>query len=592
MDNANHVRPRHVSAAPKVTMDLSADKGSLPTAPFPKEGCKTQLGRYELLLEMGHGGMATLFLARLSGPKQFEKLVAIKKIHDHLAKEENFVNMFLDEARIAALIDHPNVATIFDMGEVKGTYYLAMEYVHGQTLADIMKAATRRRDAFPWRFACRIVADAAAGLHAAHQLRSKDGRPLHVVHRDISPQNILLSYDGHVKVVDFGVAYAAEKLVETSAGTLKGKVAYMSPEQTRGEKLTFHSDIFSLGVVLYEAVCLQRLFKAANEAATIMNVREATVPDPREFNPHIPQRLVDVIRTALAADPDRRFGSAEEMSEHLNSVLTASDSSVIRHDLSSMVTGLFHDRKLLKDREIKEALENRHSPTVRAIAVVREVESSLSAAPTLADPIRKRIARRKRLLAPVLVSGFVVSLAVVFVFLILPLLTARPAGRRSPGEPRKETQNPSAQAPQGTPGDHPASTGKAPPAAGPVTLKITVSPPDAPVRVSFRGQKYEGGVFKAVVARSERPERITIEAEGFQSDALVVVPTQDSDLKVTLKPLPRKSRPRPVVTGPSSRKPRPGITVTRPESRKERPRPGRGPSLPPLRDPFRGGPTR
>jgi len=273
-----------MSDAPKPRLkSIPGGKAELPittTGEFAIEHpvLRKAFGRYELLMQMGTGGMATLYLARIRGPKNFEKLLAIKKIHEHLLGNAEFISMFRDEARIAALIHHPNVVSTYDLGEIDGAYFIAMEYVHGQTLRDVVKAALRRKDPLDWANAVRIVSDVAKGLHAAHELRSHEGEPLGVVHRDVSPQNVLVSYDGHVKLADFGVAYAAEKMTDTGAGMLKGKVSYMSPEQASGNVIDRRSDIFSLGTVLFEAVTQQRLFKEDTEAATLQTVRVADVP--------------------------------------------------------------------------------------------------------------------------------------------------------------------------------------------------------------------------------------------------------------------------------------------------------------------------
>ncbi len=211
-----------------------------------------RLGRYELLLEMGSGGMATLYLARMAGPRRFEKLVAIKKIHDHLTSRQDFVDMFLDEAQISARIQHPNVVQLFDLGEADGSYFIAMEYVHGVNLAGLLRAVSGRGSGqYGWPQAAWIVAEAAAGLHAAHELLTTDGRPMNLVHRDVSPQNILVSYDGNVKVADFGIAFAAERITHTSSGVLKGKIPYMAPEQAAGEPLDRRADVFALGTLLF-----------------------------------------------------------------------------------------------------------------------------------------------------------------------------------------------------------------------------------------------------------------------------------------------------------------------------------------------------
>ena len=202
-------------------------------------------GRYELLMEMGAGGMATLYLGRMTGPSNFEKYLAIKKIHDELVADPQMIEMFLDEARISARIQHPNVVQIFEFDQIEGAHYIAMEYIHGHDLAELLRLVAHTPECgYRWAHAARIVADAAAGLHAAHELRTPDGKSLELVHRDVSPQNLLISYDGYVKVTDFGIAHAADKLSKTLAGTVKGKVAYMAPEQVRGGKVDRRADVF------------------------------------------------------------------------------------------------------------------------------------------------------------------------------------------------------------------------------------------------------------------------------------------------------------------------------------------------------------
>ncbi|MDY0001757.1 MAG: serine/threonine-protein kinase [Polyangia bacterium] len=317
-----------------------------------------RFGRYDLLLQIGVGGMASLHLARLLGPESFEKLVAIKKIHGHLTVETQFVHMFLDEARLSARIQHPNVVQIFELGEAEGSYYIAMEYVHGQNLLAVLNAVMNqgRRDLFDWSMAVRIVADAASGLHAAHELRGLDGQSLGIVHRDVSPGNLLISYAGFVKVVDFGIAWAAQKIGQTGVGIVKGKLAYMSPEQAEGAKVDRRTDVFALGIVLYEACCLKRLFRAETDAEVLFRVTGAKVPDPRQANPGLPEELARIIEKALAQDPANRFQSASEMQDALEQLLIHQRTHVGPAQVSELLETLFKEQRQSLDQRIRELL--------------------------------------------------------------------------------------------------------------------------------------------------------------------------------------------------------------------------------------------
>jgi serine/threonine-protein kinase len=270
-------------------------------------------GRYELLRKLAAGGMGQVYLARQKGPVGFQKLLVVKRLLPHLSEDDEFIQMFLDEARIAALLNHPNIAQIYDLGEVDGTYYIAMEYVHGEAIADVLKRAIQRKGGMPVAFKCRVIADAAAGLDAAHHARSPSGRKLALIHRDVSPQNVLVGFNGSVKIIDFGVAKAANKFSHTSAGQIKGKHAYMSPEQARGEPLDHRSDVFGLGTVFYEILTNTRLFKRDSEMATLKAVVSAKVTPPSEVVTGIPKALDAVVLKALARNRDERYATAGDM---------------------------------------------------------------------------------------------------------------------------------------------------------------------------------------------------------------------------------------------------------------------------------------
>ena len=280
-----------------------------------------RFGNYEILRRIAAGGMAEVFLAKHRGIGGFERLVCIKRILPHLSEQEDFVKMFMDEARIAANLIHPHIAQIYDIGEVDGSYYIAMEYVRGEDLRRVYNQEVGRGRAMPSEPAAQIIMGAAAGLDYAHRQSTIDGKPLGIVHRDISPQNILVTYDGHVKVVDFGVAKAAGKMTETRTGVLKGKYSYMSPEQASGDPVDARTDIFALGITLYEVTTGTRLFKRDNEIETLHAVIECKVTPPAEVLPGYDVELESIVMRALKVDPDSRFATAGELASALEQML-------------------------------------------------------------------------------------------------------------------------------------------------------------------------------------------------------------------------------------------------------------------------------
>jgi serine/threonine-protein kinase len=297
----------------------------------------TRLGRYELLLPIARGGMARVWAARQHGHRGFTKLVAIKTILSHLAQDPEFEKMFLDEARIASGVHHPNVCEIYELGEEGRTLYLAMEWVAGDSLARVLKASGKLV-AIDARVAARIVADACAGLNAAHNLTDDDGRPLNVVHRDVSPHNILVSADGVVKVADFGVAKALGQLHHaTTAGQLKGKIAYMAPEQVTGGHMDRRSDLFSLGCVLYEATTGVQAFKGDGDHQVMHKLLSGDVKKPSELVKGYPPELEQIVMRALATQPLQRFADAERMKLALEEWLAKSGPIVGQGQVAQVV---------------------------------------------------------------------------------------------------------------------------------------------------------------------------------------------------------------------------------------------------------------
>ena len=358
----------------------SSDSGS-PTGRSADAGAPKGtyfLGRYRVVDEIGVGGMATVHLARMDGEGGFQKWVAIKKVHAHLTQDEHFVNMFLDEARIAAKISHPNVAQVFELGTHEQTYWIAMEYLQGEPVREVMRINEERGQSLAPDLAACVIADAAEGLHAAHELKGKRGEPLNLVHRDVSPHNLFLTYDGQVKVVDFGIAKVSGRLSRTRAGTLKGKLAYMAPEQLRGEEVDRRTDIFALGIVLWELTTGKRLFRMDNEIDTLEKVRLCIVPPPSHGRPDFPTELESIVMRALEKDPARRFQSAKDLSRALHKYLMHAGAFVGREELAAYVTGLFTDRIKKRQEHLRWAAEATGTISVQSVPPPRPDKDLIS----------------------------------------------------------------------------------------------------------------------------------------------------------------------------------------------------------------------
>ena len=285
--------------APKVAPDL--DRGR-------------KIAKYEILTRLSVGGMAELFLAYLPGPGGFRKFVAVKQILPDIKKDEQFVKMFLDEARITAAFTHSNIGQVFDLGEEDGELYLAMEFIAGQNVEQLVKRATKKQVPIPMGVACRVIADACLGLHYAHHFTDPSGRPMPVVHRDVSPKNVMVTYGGAVKVIDFGIAKARTRLNRTQVGIVKGTSGYMSPEQVRNAALDGRTDLFAAAVMLHELLTGQRLFASANDAEMMRRIAEVDVPPPSTLNPDVPPELEDVVMKALSLAREDRYASGRELS--------------------------------------------------------------------------------------------------------------------------------------------------------------------------------------------------------------------------------------------------------------------------------------
>ena len=298
-------------------------------------------GKYLLLDRISVGGMAEVFKAKSYGVEGFEKIIAIKRILPAMGEDRDFIKMFIDEAKIAGQLAHANICQIFELGRIDGSHFIAMEYIWGKDLLQIQNRLRKNKVQMPVPMACFVIAKVLEGLDYAHRKRDPLGRPLEIVHRDCSPQNVLVSYEGEVKVIDFGIAKATSRNSRTMAGVLKGKFGYMSPEQVRGLPLDRRSDIFALGTMLYECLTSDRLFQGETDFSTLEKVRNVDIRPPREINPEIPEAVEKVILKALAKDVDERYQWCSEMLADLQQFLMNQEVVFTAKSLASWLKDVF-----------------------------------------------------------------------------------------------------------------------------------------------------------------------------------------------------------------------------------------------------------
>lgn len=380
-----------------------------------------QLGRYRLLKLLATGGMGEVFLARHEGPAGFTKTLVVKRMLAHLGRDPNFVEMFLNEARLAARLSHPNVTQIFELGEQDGIYFLAMEFVHGVDLHSIRRHLEDRNVEVPAELAAWICAQALKGLHYAHTLQDEHGAALHIVHRDVSPDNVLVDFNATVKVVDFGIAKASTSIRTTGAGTVKGKFSYMAPELLTGQPATPRTDIYAMGVVLYEFLSGGRPFQAPSEGALVTSILEG-VPRPlRALRPDLPAELEEIVHRAISKNPQERFRTAESMSAALEAFVLASG-GMAQDGVKELLHGLFGD-----EPEFISQVTPAPGPHLPRPSPKPPTKRDRTVA--LPVPARPLLARWWKLASPWLWMGVGAALTIAAAGWMLPVLRGSPPSR-------------------------------------------------------------------------------------------------------------------------------------------------------------------
>jgi eukaryotic-like serine/threonine-protein kinase len=488
-------------------------------------------GKYCLIAELGHGGMARVFLALVRGPQGFNKLAVIKQIRENLAHDHELLAMFLDEARLSARLNHPNVVQTNEVCRDGEAYFIGMEYLEGQPLKRIIQRLDGE-GGIPLGFHLQILIETLSGLHHAHELTDYDGTPLHVVHRDVSPSNVFVTYAGQVKVVDFGIAKALCQSTETKLGVVKGKIAYMAPEQARGDEVDRRADLFSVGVMMWEALAGRRMFEGLDNLSIIQEMIRGQFPSPRSVRPTIDNRLDAVCMKALAPDRDDRYATAADFQRAIEQALDAlGDRSNLR-DAGKLISYHFEPErariKALVEATLSRGLDGRtfnEWPSAEAGAIHGTASTSRILPVILDPPACELVSRDDRASWPTLHhadSGTLAEVAFIASVpppgpierrkskLVLPLAIASVAAALAMGYvaiARIETKREPAQA---TPAPVPHTL---------YTLKLESSPPGATVK---EGDKTLG----------KTPMAISL--DGRQKDARVLVISLDGFIDYTL----------------------------------------------------------
>ncbi len=468
-------------------------------------------GRYFLIDKIAVGGMAEVFKAKSFSHGGFEKLLVIKRILQHLSDNDEFIDMFIDEAKISVELQHPNIVQIYDFGRIQDNFFIAMECVEGKDVKDILRKLAERRKLLPTEYAVYIAHEICKGLDYAHKRTDMQGAPLGIIHRDVSPSNILVSYGGEVKVADFGIAKAQISAYNTKGGVLKGKFEYMSPEQASGQTLDHQSDIFATGIILHEMLTGRRLFKTDSDVKTLEKIKAGEVEPPSKLNPAVPKRLDDIVLRALAVDPTVRFEDARALQNALLEFMYPATPDLTRENLGHFLTELF-SAEIRGERERLEsgtkAAANLHE-TAPEINLDAEWEESPGSGQTLHTQPPSR--------------------SVLFVTLMAVLLLGFMLVMLAPNDPSDGIQ-------QTNQTDLAATEEK------PAELQIKISPQvDAVVTIDGKVIGNGSHLIHADLIPNQEFE-LKIEAEGYQTytDRYTVDPGDRLRLPVTLLPIPKE----------------------------------------------------
>src|SRR5947209_4191225 len=509
----------------------------------PKDGIK--FGQYVLLEKIAVGGMAEVWKARMRGVEGFQKIVAIKKILPHLSDNQDFIEMFIDEAKLAAQLNHNNIIHIYDLGKIQSSYYIAMEYIDGYDLKNILKKAQERDQPISVEIALFVASKIAAALDYAHRKRDFEDREMGLVHRDVSPQNVLISDEGDIKLCDFGIAKAASKASHTQAGALKGELQYMSPEQAWGRHIDKRSDVFALATVLFEMLTARKLFAGDNELSILEQVREARVTKPSEFNDEVTPQIDAVVLKALEKEPEKRYQTAGEMARDLDQILysfkptpTSADLAIYMHRLATNEPIAMHEPEPFV--EVKPA----------AIApVAAPVVAPPVAMPSSFMPAATTVPAMPEKKAPIIPIAIA---AVVVIAIVIGVLLWMKSKNNAPAATTVQTASARTKAPI-IPTTSSAATTSAATTAPLTATNATATQP------AVDTAKVDEEVRKRLDA-----ERMKLEQQQRAQPTPAAAPTRPTPQPVAAAPQPVAATPQPVIPTPQPIAPPPAAVVPAP----------------------------
>jgi len=518
-------------------------------------------GKYRLVASVGHGGMADVYLAVAGGPAGVTKLQVLKRLRKNLTEEPEFLSMFLDEARLAARLNHPNVVQTNEVGQVDQGYFIAMEYLDGQPLNRILHAS--KTHPAPPGFYLQVIAEALSGLHYAHELTDYDGTPLGIVHRDTSPHNIFVTYEGQTKLVDFGIAKALRRSTETTVGTIKGKLAYMSPEQARSSAIDRRSDVFVMGLVLWEAIACRRMWKGLGELDIVNRLVTGDLPKLVDECPDVPPEIARICDRALALKPDDRYATAAEMRRDILAYLDEARLNVNSEKMSAYLSAVFTEKRADMKKIIEQQLSSMaKSPDVTAVSASmapassslpelgsgvmgRDMEhtpsrsqvvplAALSSSAVIAAPPEPQRSRLGLVSSALFLGGALVIALGTYVVL---------AGRGSaPVAAPVESQATS-----------PASASAQAPTAAKIELRVHADPESA--RIFLDDAALPANPFTGRFAADDLTHRLRVEATGYTTRTQLISFAKDAAVDVALAPTTAHADEPPAAVRGASRPP-------------------------------------
>jgi serine/threonine-protein kinase len=475
---------------------------------------------YKFSRRIGRGGMAEVFMGMREGLGGFEKLVVIKRIFSHFCEDERFIKMFLDEARLAASIRHPNVVEILDIDRDQSGHFIVMEYLSGETLALMFETLRAQQVTMPAPIVARVCADVAAGLHYAHTATDNNGTPLGIVHRDVTPSNLIVCFNGITKIVDFGIAKAELRDAQTRSGALKGKMAYLSPEQIEDTKVDPRTDVFQLGICLHEMLTGTRLFDAEGDHQKMMAVMERPIRPPSEVNPYVPKAFDEVVLRALSRDFEKRTPSADQLRRDLEQALKKIGTTVSDHDVADWMQSTFAQRyteRVAMERDCVQQMRSGAPASSGELPVGDRTGGGHT--PTLATvvarPTTKTRRRSSKSRKPAMMLGIGAGVgALVGAILFISSKASGPEGAGALGDPSEASAQKPIDPPEEPP--PPAKADKVP-TDEPYKVSIKLVPARATVELDGEEAKKQGRYFRSEFLADGSTHRLTVSASGYET---------------------------------------------------------------------------